>query len=962
MLLIFKKIRQIAYDLDACIKKNRINDYRIQLNGDLGINVFVSVDEKGIMDYSVYGPNDLIVFEEIYAKEVERDDYYHFIFEDKQKINFGYRERLRSLVDPDVDIDFGSGQSFPPIITFYSYKGGLGRTTTLSGFAIHCAHNLGMKVLIIDCDLEAPGVPNFYDIDADILHKTDGIVEYLINKRFDGNIDLNDYIIQPHKRYSGGKGDIFILPAGNLSDDYDNAHYKVDELDFDKKNRLEKFNIHRTHYLEGLSRLDISNPDAMLRDLTDLIQELNRSSDFSPDLILIDSRTGFNEILGVFVLAVSDIIVGFFRDELQARPGLHYLFERVNENKKYQQLLIVNAIISSPQGVKKFENDLKLLSETFDTGEGPFDFKFGSVYENSMLKNLGGDSEFADQAFIDLITQKQFHSYNDIFDTMQSCIQLSEDNRRVDANNFQKPSCKNSARSLYEKKIAILDELFPYCEKIFSDDFDFETTDKNFLIDRFYYRNVMLNIFNRDKFLILAIKGTGKTIFYKALQSEKAVENLKRLAKKSGDYIFVNVISKEKNSETFYPIDKFKYDDFRKNPIFFFDRFWVIYLWKAILLENDRVGRPFSNNSALDKYTKLMRPNDSRIASEFIYLIYDDELFGFLEQDLRDWDEALSENNRYLFVAYDFLDEIVKPDDWEKGHGIVPLFNFWRYNPYKRFLPKLFVRTDLFKKIVGITNYGNLERSRSFSLEWKKEELFALLFKQVLSKTKYDFFDLMKSNGIPADVIDEIKTLADGNQNQMPLERNFLSPMVKAFFGVDVGYHKRGGDTYNWFYNNLRNADNTISIRPFLNMLSLAIERSRGSTSDIRSRPEVLPYTYYANQTVRSRCVEAYFRDLANNSEGNKPLSVIFDFIRNENKMPGELRRHTLSKNKLDTLLDLVLRDPDSKTHLEDQTVEKLEKLLIDNGIIRKTYKRGGMVSYNFAYLYKFYLGLKSWR
>ncbi|MCP4345666.1 MAG: hypothetical protein GY795_09075 [Desulfobacterales bacterium] len=53
-----------------------------------------------------------------------------------------------------------------------------------------------MRVLIIDGDLEAPGVPAFYDIDADILAKTSGIVEYFLNRRFGGDTDLNDYIIQ----------------------------------------------------------------------------------------------------------------------------------------------------------------------------------------------------------------------------------------------------------------------------------------------------------------------------------------------------------------------------------------------------------------------------------------------------------------------------------------------------------------------------------------------------------------------------------------------------------------------------------------------------------------------------------------------------------------------------------------------------------------------------------------------
>ncbi|PJF38834.1 MAG: hypothetical protein CUN54_10000, partial [Phototrophicales bacterium] len=47
------------------------------------------------------------------------------------------------------------------IITFYSYKGGVGRTMTLANVAVLLAQ-WGYKTLIIDWDLEAPGLENYY--------------------------------------------------------------------------------------------------------------------------------------------------------------------------------------------------------------------------------------------------------------------------------------------------------------------------------------------------------------------------------------------------------------------------------------------------------------------------------------------------------------------------------------------------------------------------------------------------------------------------------------------------------------------------------------------------------------------------------------------------------------------------------------------------------------------------------
>jgi Mrp family chromosome partitioning ATPase len=48
-----------------------------------------------------------------------------------------------------------------PIITFYSYKGGTGRTMGLANTAWIMASN-GLRVLVVDWDLEAPGLHRFF--------------------------------------------------------------------------------------------------------------------------------------------------------------------------------------------------------------------------------------------------------------------------------------------------------------------------------------------------------------------------------------------------------------------------------------------------------------------------------------------------------------------------------------------------------------------------------------------------------------------------------------------------------------------------------------------------------------------------------------------------------------------------------------------------------------------------------
>ena len=48
-------------------------------------------------------------------------------------------------------------------VTFYSYKGGVGRTMALANVAAILAKQ-GRRVLLIDFDLEAPGLDAFEDL------------------------------------------------------------------------------------------------------------------------------------------------------------------------------------------------------------------------------------------------------------------------------------------------------------------------------------------------------------------------------------------------------------------------------------------------------------------------------------------------------------------------------------------------------------------------------------------------------------------------------------------------------------------------------------------------------------------------------------------------------------------------------------------------------------------------------
>jgi MinD-like ATPase involved in chromosome partitioning or flagellar assembly len=47
------------------------------------------------------------------------------------------------------------------IYTFYSYKGGVGRSMALANVA-ELLYRVGLRVLVVDWDLEAPGLERFF--------------------------------------------------------------------------------------------------------------------------------------------------------------------------------------------------------------------------------------------------------------------------------------------------------------------------------------------------------------------------------------------------------------------------------------------------------------------------------------------------------------------------------------------------------------------------------------------------------------------------------------------------------------------------------------------------------------------------------------------------------------------------------------------------------------------------------
>src|SRR5438105_15638313 len=98
------------------------------------------------------------------------------------------------------------------VITFYSFRGGVGRTMAAVNVAVTLA-NMGRRILLVDFDLEAPAIPT-YDSFAEAAHNR-GVVDYVCEYLDTGRSpDVKDFITRKPVRVGPEEGGIWVMSAG----------------------------------------------------------------------------------------------------------------------------------------------------------------------------------------------------------------------------------------------------------------------------------------------------------------------------------------------------------------------------------------------------------------------------------------------------------------------------------------------------------------------------------------------------------------------------------------------------------------------------------------------------------------------------------------------------------------------------------------------------------------------------
>ncbi len=966
MYLVLQNIKKLENILNGFMSNHKIKNYMLTIGISMEIYVKLHVEEEDSSlidsifekDTTLQANAESISIEQISEKEYSQD-YIRLSFKEQPKphpnLNYNLRRRFHDL----LNLQSHTEKNPCPVVTFYSYKGGVGRTTALTCYAQYLA-NRGKEVIIIDCDFEAPGFTNYFGYRfGNETQAKHGVIEYLLDRQFllpQGQSAIkeklitklaSEYSYQVGNEYLSKetKGKIRVIKAGN---------YESSNID---------------NYLEGLARLDIGNIALFQDFLGDLQKGFGLSRDNS--VILIDSRTGFNDTFAT-LCSISNLVVGVFGTNTQSQTGLQYILDSflakpATENLKNKNFLFIQSFSANSSN----RNELWEIAENYlldnanrfgiDTqGVGvPYKSNFYYFPKSDDIPKIG-ESNIAEKQEIELykfIEEDRPPAITKLFEAIDSYLLPTKTANNSITNTVENPTTQKNAANTHSQPNNSYIELL---NSIKIPEIRAENITKSQKKKDFYLREKLVDIFNWDKYIISGSKGTGKTFIYQCMEIPLFQEALCGEANvEHENYFFVNImpvldgVEKGVKEKFFYASNLVAYEHTDN----FYQKFWTVYIahkiFKHSSIENFIVDKKLSISWNFEFVTTQDYVN------KLWAVISNDEKYLQVEQDLLTLNNLLAKKNKGLIFCFDQLDHFVEPNKWDTW--IYELVRLWRANQYSHLFPKIFLRSDLIRsKFVKGVNSTEIFKS-SISLEWTKEELFAYFFGAQLN-TKDRLYSFFQQKGIDGKVISKLDEWIEYSR-QIPTQKEHLEPIVNVFFGKssdrDTNNNNQEYDSpYDWFAYNLKDGNNDLSIRPFIWLLEKAKNMANTEIDSYLVYAEqtqsILGAKYFAAYQAMEYAGEKYYDELER-EQGNELLRIFREFLRTTRRIN---RRGTYELSQFQELLSIFIRE--KRTELESlgfTNIQDITTFLERNGIIRERRVKGGQLTkYEVPFLYKYYL------
>jgi cellulose biosynthesis protein BcsQ len=592
----------------------------------------------------------------------------------------------------------------PRTITFYSFKGGVGRTTALTHVAWILAMR-GRKVVAVDLDLEAPGLSTAFRLDPS---PEFGIVDYFYERSYQPEgVEPNVLITKIFGEVTipDATGRLFIVPAGALTLDYIS---KVDDL-------------------RAATVLD--NGETLWSVFKREIQE-----QLNPDIILVDSRTGINEWGALSLLQAADEAVIFLFPNEQNRQGIDLLVKSLNSFGN----LSINFVFSpvpdlSDTGMTKVKRIWQALSEVIEQ----------EIDQDQINEN---DNEISEPLLVPYLPPIALADHYPVIGLLGYYNQIAN---LIDQDTNKIHAAKILPAKDTDERWAIIESLeFPALN----------AADPNSnLVDLFQKTANFSKFLDETTCLIRGRKGTGKTALYSLLLNHK--DKAKSLA--NGRLDSIEFFSGHGTFDHSRPSrDEFQIVNRKLQEVGgTWESLWRSYLILRVFQSNHL---NLIKGNRREKFSDLHRvlssiPTEnwqSEHTQALIQLTIDDNLILIVKDALDILNQQYSEQNQALWLLYDDLDEDFSEREGIREQALTGLFQLIQSCDARRLTSirfKVFLREDIWNRL----NFDNKSHfnGRDLFLRWTRVDFLRLALRQ---STQSKIFKDLVDRSSPIANIDDV--------------------------------------------------------------------------------------------------------------------------------------------------------------------------------------------------------------
>jgi len=586
----------------------------------------------------------------------------------------------------------------PRTVTFYSFKGGVGRTTALTHVAWILALR-GRKIVAVDLDLEAPGLSTAFNLNPKPKY---GIVDYFYERSYlPEGIEPRISIAQifGEVRIPNATGRLFVVPAGTLDLDYIS---KVDDL----------------------RATTITDSGENLWSI--FIREIQEQ--LKPDILLIDSRTGINQWGALSLLQAADEVIVFLFPNEQNFQGISLLLQSLQSFRDLSINFVFTPVPDITEvGMAKVKRIWKSLyeairnraSEDDETGES------SSRERESDLDDSFAEVDPLVVPYLSPIALADSYPVPALLNYYTRIANLIDE----ETDELQRKTILTGS----DRRWGIIESLhFP----------EVNAADPQQDLSLLFQRTTDFEKFLDDtNCLVRGRKGTGKTALYWLLLKHNKVA--RQLAHGRLDNT-ICLSGHGRFHESRPSRDEFQviHRDLQENNGSW-EAFWRAYLLFRIVKEN---GFSFPRGRKGDKFTELKRIINELPGERWQYehtqsllqLSSDSNLLLIIKDALDIFDEQLQSKSQKLWLLYDDLDEDFPEKNEVRQQALIGLFQLVQACDSRRITSirfKIFLREDIWNRL-SFDNKSHFN-GRDLLLQWNRVDFLRLALRQATQSQEF---------------------------------------------------------------------------------------------------------------------------------------------------------------------------------------------------------------------------------